>query len=189
MSVRSPHYSPGNNPEERSSHLLSGRSLKSHSGYMIKQNKSNRWINRNYCMLWWCSFKYRKSQQQSQERWHLSWLPGHLRNRKRVTHVTWWSPSYLLLIDTLKVSLWAFWIGFNGWRIWHPVSRTNCTNNKDISVKLLQKQVLGTIYGELFFKHNHVHSKTRKKYTILIYRGWEFYSQFQEPYSSTLILF
>jgi hypothetical protein len=105
----------------------------------------------------------RKRQQQSQEWWHLSWLPGHLGNRKGITHVTWWSPSYLLLIDALKVSLWAFWIRFNGWRIWYPVCRTNCTNNKNVSVQLLKKHVLGTIYGKLFFKHYHLHSKTRKK--------------------------
>jgi hypothetical protein len=111
----------------------------------------------------------RKCQQQSQEWWHLSWLPGHLGNRMGITHVTWWSPSYFLLIDALKVSFWAFWIRFNCWRIWLPVSRTNCKNNKNRSVQLLKKQVLGTIYDELSFKHYHLHSTTRKKYTILAY--------------------
>ena len=111
----------------------------------------------------------RKSQQQSQEWWHLSWVPGQLGDRMGLTNVTRWSPSYFLLVDALKVSLWAFWIGFNCWRIWLPVSRTNCTNNKNRSVQLLKKQVLGTKYDELSFKHYHLHSTTRKKNTILIH--------------------
>ena len=92
--------------------------------------------------------------------------PGYL----VIWETEWGSPIYyFLLIDALKVSLWAFWIGFNCWRIWLPVSRTNCTNNKSRSVQLLKKQVLATIYDELSFKHYHLHSTTRKKYTILIY--------------------